>query len=254
MRVMITGITGTIGRAFVNELKDKHHVVGIDRNENSVADFKRDYPDIPVSVGDFSDISFVHDGIDVLLHLAAMKHVDLCEANANETVTNNVVKTQFLFREAHDAKVDIIFMSTDKAVEPISTYGYSKALGEAMALEYGGSIIRSGNVIASNGSVLQVWDEAIKNLKPIKVTHKDMRRYFIQADNLAKRAWALYEEGKHVIIPEMDYEVGLMELLEDKLDSYEYTVDNYPGGIEFTGLRLGEKLEERLYWKGESNE
>ena len=248
MRIMVTGITGTIGRAFVNELKDEHHVVGIDRNENSVADFKRDYPDIPVAVGDFSDISFVHDGIDILLHLAAMKHVDLCEANANETVTNNVVKTQFLFREAYEAGVSIIFMSTDKAVEPISTYGYSKALGEAMALEYGGSIIRSGNVLASNGSVLQIWDDAIKNLKPIKVTHKDMRRYFIQADNLAKRAWKLYEEGKRIIIPEMDYEVGLMDLLKDKLDSYEYTIDNYPGGIEFTGLRLGEKLEEKLDW------
>jgi UDP-N-acetyl-D-glucosamine 4,6-dehydratase len=248
MNIVITGISGTVGRAFVDELKDKHNIAGIDHNEDSVAKFRHDYPDISVRVGDFTDIDFVHNDVDVLIHLAAMKHIDLCETNPNECVMNNIIKTHYLFRNAYDHKVDILFMSTDKAVEPTSVYGYSKAIVESMALEYGGAFIRSGNILASNGSVLKIWDDAIKELKPVKVTHKDMERYFIHADSFAKRAWEQYSKGKKVIIPKMDMHIKLMDLLEDKLASYEYTLETYPGGIVYTGLRPGEKLKEKLDW------
>lgn len=251
MKAFITGITGTIGRAFTQYLTDKYEieVTGIDHNEASVAQFKRDFPHIKVTCGDFGDIyCFDHD-VDVLIHLAASKHIDLCEESPNNCVLNNVVKTQHLFRTALEHEVGILFMSTDKAVEPSSVYGYSKALGEAMAIEYGGAFIRSGNVIASNGSVLGIWDEQIENKLPVKVTHKDMRRYFISADNLVKRAWDLYLKGEREIIPKMDKNVKLVDLLEEKLSSHGYTLENYPYGIEYTGLRLAEKLEEKLQWQ-----
>lgn len=251
MKVFITGITGSIGRAFAKYLSEKYEyeVTGIDHNEASVAQFKRDFPSIEVTCGDFGDIVCFDNDVSHLLHLAASKHIDLCEQSPNHCVMNNVVKTHNLFLAALEHSVDIIFMSTDKAVEPTSVYGYSKALGEAMAVEYGGSFIRSGNVIASNGSVLGIWDEQIANKQPIKVTHKDMRRYFIQADHLVKRAWDLYLEGETEIIPKMDKNVKLTELLEEKLSSYGYTIENYPYGIEYTGLRLAEKLEEKLRWQ-----
>lgn len=249
MRIFLTGITGTIGRAFVDLLKDDYHILGVDRNENGVAKFKKDYPDIDIKVGDFGDVDFVRDGVDVLIHLAAMKHIDLCEQNANECVTNNVIKTHWLFSTAYHNHVKILFMSTDKAVEPASTYGYTKALGEAMALEYEGSIVRSGNVVASNGSVLEVWDNAIEKHETIKVTHKDMKRYFITPENLVSQVWGMFTIGEKTIIPKMDRHVRLMELLKEKLAVYNFTIEDYPGGIEYTGLRPGEKLDERLTWK-----
>lgn len=250
MKIFCTGITGTIGTAFV-KLLNGHEVSGIDRNEESVAKFRQAYPNIDVKVGDFGEVDFSRDKPDLLIHLAAMKHIDLCEINANECVLNNIIKTYNLFKNAYKNKVDILFMSTDKAVEPCSAYGYTKALGEHMAREYGGSIVRSGNVLASSGSVLNIWDEAIKNSQPIKITHKKMRRFFISPENLVKRIWEKYLAGEKLIIPEMDMDIGLIELLEKKLSEHGFTLENYPAGVEYTGLRLGEKLNERLKWSRE---
>lgn len=251
MKVFITGITGTIGRAFTELLRNKYEITGIDRNEHGISEFKKDYPDIDVYTGDFANVSFNRYRVDTLIHLAAMKHIDLCEVNVSECISNNLIKTHSLFRNAHDNHVEILFMSTDKAVEPCSVYGYSKALGEHMATEYGGAVVRSGNVIASNGSVLNIWDKAIEELKPIKVTHKDMVRFFITPENLVSQIWVEYLDGKKLIIPEMDREIRLVDLLSEKLENHGYTIENYPAGIEYTGLRLGEKLEERLQWKHE---
>ena len=245
MFTYITGISGTVGTAFADQLDN---VSGIDRNEESVARFKMSRPDIDVGVGDFADVDFGVTKADVLIHLAAMKHVDLCETNVNECVMNNVIKTHKLFLNAHRNGVKIVFMSTDKACEPISVYGFSKAIGERMALEYGGTVIRSGNILASSGSVLKVWDDSIVKLEPIKVTHKDMVRFFISPENLVRGVWRRYLDGEKLIIPKMDKEIKLMDLLAEKLESAGYTVDNYPGGIEFIGLRPGEKLSEKLEW------
>lgn len=250
MIIFITGIAGTVGRAFVELLKDNYEIAGVDRNEENVVDFKREYPGIKVSTGDFSEVDFESSGVFLLIHLAAMKHIDLCETNPNACVVNNVIKTYELFKNAHKNFVDVLFMSTDKAVEPNSIYGYSKALAEGMVLDYGGAFARSGNVVKSSGSVLSIWDEAIENGQPIKITHKDMRRFFITAENLVKRIWEQYSIGIKEIIPAMDRDVYLVDLAEEKLRSHGYTLDNYPGGIEYIGLRPGEKLSERLIWPG----
>lgn len=246
MKILITGIAGTLGTAFSELLWFDHDIEGIDRNEQNLANFRVRFPNIPVRADDFVEVDL--EEFDLVIHLAAMKHIDFCEQNANACVLNNVLKTQLLFKNAHLTKTDIMFMSTDKAIEPTSVYGYSKALGEAMAKEYGGAIVRSGNIIASNGSVLTIWDEAIKELRPLKITHKDMHRYFISPKNLVARVWDLYMLGEREIVPEMDMDVMLVDLAADKLAEYGYTLEDYPGGIEYTGLRPGEKLREKLKW------
>lgn len=247
MKVMITGITGTLGRAFIRLLSAEHQLFGIDHNEERVSRLNRKYPNIPIRVGDFDELIF-NQPLDLLIHLAAMKHVDLCETNPSACISNNVVKTYNLFRRAYEAKVDILFMSTDKAVEPNSIYGYSKALIEGLVKEYGGAFARSGNIVASNGSVLRIWDDAIVNQEPLKITHKDMRRYFVKPNNLAKRIWEQYAEGVEEIIPEMDMDIKLVDLAIQKLARYGYTLEDYPGGIEYVGLRPGEKLTEKMDW------
>ncbi len=250
VKILISGITGTVGEAFTKYLLSEGVgiICGIDRDENKVSQFIKKFPQVEVIAGDFNDFIFTNSGVDLVIHLAAMKHIDLCEANPNACVMNNVIKTYNLFQKATANGTQMLFMSTDKAVEPTSMYGFSKALAEGMAREYGGAFIRSGNVVASNGSVLGVWDEAIKKDLPIKITHPDMKRFFISADSLAEQAWELYCKGKIEIIPKMDREVSLLQLAEEKLNSYGYTILNYPPGIEIIGLRPGEKLRERLRW------
>ena len=241
MRVFITGITGTLGKAFSDHLQSLgHEVCGIDHNEERVAEMRRTNPD--VKIGDFVDADLTK--CSVVLHLAALKHIDLCETSPSACVDNNVVKTLNLFRNAHRYGVDILFMSTDKAVEPCSVYGYSKALMEKVALELGGSIARSGNILASNGSVLNIWEKQIQNDEPLTLTHWDMHRYFISPEHLAERVWDLYLKGEKVIIPEMDLDIMLVDLAAETLRKHGKDPDDYP--IKFTGLRPGEKLREKL--------
>lgn len=248
MKVMVTGIAGTIGTAFATYLHNTDHMVfGIDRNEEAAAQFAVKFPGIPLRIGDYDHVDLT--GMDVVIHLAAMKHIDLCEANPNEAVFNNLLRLFVLLKEAKNTQTDIIFMSTDKAVEPTSVYGYTKALGEAMVWEYGGRIVRSGNVIDSNGSVFEIWDRAIAMNQPVKITHPDMRRFFIEPENLVKQIWQQYLEGRHLIIPKMDRDVLLVEILKEKLAVAGYSMEDYPGGIEYIGLRPGEKLEEKLEWQ-----
>lgn len=246
MNVYITGISGTLGTAFVKLLYADNDIYGIDRNEEQLSKLIREYPRLTVQCGEFADVDL--EGMDVVIHLAAMKHIDLCETNPNAAVMNNVLKTHVLFKTAKLQGVDILFMSTDKAVEPQSVYGYTKALGEMMAQEYGGAYARSGNILHSTGSVLNIWEEAIQRKQPIKITHRDMHRYFISPDNLAKRIWELYCKGERVIIPKMDKDTMLIDLANDKLAEHSYTLDTYPYGVEYTGLRPGEKLKEKLEW------
>lgn len=245
MKVLITGITGTLGQAFAEYLfAQGHEVSGVDHSEDRVSVMRKSYP---IRLGDFADEDF-RDKPDVVLHLAAFKHVDLCEVTPSACISNNIIKTYQLFRNAHRNGVDILFASTDKAVEPGSIYGYSKAIMEGMALELGGAFVRSGNILASNGSVLTIWERAIREGKPLTLTHRGMRRFFISPENLAERAWKLYETGEKVIIPQMDLDVSLMELADQTLKKHGHSIDSYP--VEFTGLRPGEKLVEKLVASG----
>lgn len=243
MKVFITGITGTLGRAFVDHLQHGHIISGVDHNEERLAIFRREYPLFDLRIGDFADVDF-SDKPDVLIHLAAYKHIDLCETSPSACVSNNIVKTYHLFQNAHRNGVDILFMSTDKAVRPCSIYGYSKAIGEAMALELNGAIIRSGNILASNGSVLTTWERAIQEGHPLTITHPEMRRFFITPEHLVERAWKLYMDGERVIIPEIDMDITLLELADQTLRKFGKSIDTYP--IEYIGMRPGEKLREKL--------
>ncbi len=263
MKFLITGITGTAGEAFVKELYPKYEIVGVDRNENRVARMKYYYPKLEIHTGDFSEYRFQGDEKHIL-HLAAMKHIDQCERNPREAVIQNVVKTHKLLENALN-KLDwdnftFTYMSTDKACDPASIYGYTKYLAEKLVLGYNVSmgpvtcmthgVIRSGNIYGSNGSVVPLWREAISKGKPIMLTDDSMKRYFITPEHLAKQVTKnvlLSDRAPIVYIPEMDKHVTMGEVLDDVLAEKNYNRDNYPGGIIVTGLRPGEKMEEALH-------
>ena len=250
-RIIITGGAGSLGKAFVKLLMNSNEVIVIDNNEWALAEL-----DLPVEkyLMDFSDWKFDEIPCDVILHLAAYKHINLGEDNVNTFVENNINKTQKLFEEAYKFDVDVLFMSTDKAVEPISVYGYTKAIGESLAKEYDFAIARCGNILSSSGSVIPTWEKAIEDKQPIPITDERMTRYFIEDFDAANQIWDMFKAGKKLIIPKCE-KIRLLDLLKMVLNRHGYeTPADYEPGIHVTGIRGKEKLEERLVWEGEDGQ
>jgi len=252
MRILITGICGSWGKEFTKQLKDDHTLIGIDNSEIAVAKFRHEFPGIAIKMATYGDWDYETTPVDMIIHLAAYKHIDICEENAMSCVFNNVVETYCLFDEARRNGVKILFVSTDKAVEPVSTYGMSKALGEKMCIDCGGYIARSGNIIGSNGSVFQIWGNLIENKKPIKITDPEMLRYFLTVEEAVSAVWEGFMDGKKLNIirgEEMILSDLLGEILVGKGYDYDYT--KYPYGVEIIGRKPMEKFQEKLMWDNE---
>lgn len=252
MKILITGICGTWGKEFTRLLLSKgHKITGVDNTEQAIVSFRHDFPQVEAKLMNFHEIDFGLEKIDVLIHLAAHKHIDICEENVFEAVQNNVIATAKLFQNAQKNNVKILFISTDKAVEPVSVYGFTKALGEHLAWEAGGQVARSGNIIGSNGSVFQIWEKAIKNQEKIRLTDPNMRRFFIKVGYAVKTAWEGFKKGEKLVLINSGELNSMGDILETLLNTRGYTKENYPGGIEITGRRPGEKVVEKLEWDWE---
>lgn len=252
MTVLITGGAGSLGKAFVRLLHNKHNVIVVDNNEWACAALQSEFPDVTVLMKDFEKYRFDDNPADVVIHCAAYKHVDLGELNPHSFIENNVTKTGKLFALCQQFNVDILFISTDKAVEPISTYGFTKALGERLAWHYGGKVARLGNILNSSGSVIPVWEQAIEEKKPIRITDERMTRYLIEDIDAVSQIWDGYLKGKRLIIPHMDEPVRLLDILLQVFQRHGYkeAADYEPGAL-IIGMRPGEKLHEKLRWDSE---
>ena len=210
-------------------------------------------------------------GVQVVLHAAAYKHVPMVEKNAVVGVGNNVLGTLTLAQAAGAANVErFILISTDKAVRPRNAMGASKRMAEIVVqdlarrtAEAGGqtlfSMVRFGNVIGSSGSVIPLFEEQIRKGGPLTLTHRDVTRYFMtipEAARLVLVAGSFGESGD-VLVLDMGEPVPIYDLARQMIESAGYRVRDKvdpDGDIEIitTGLRPGEKLhEELMVGKGE---
>lgn len=247
--VLITGGAGSLGKAFVRLLHKTHRVVVIDSNEWAVAELRKEYPDVEVHLMDFADWRFDQIPCEYVLHLAAYKHIDIGEESVMTFVDNNINKSALLFEEAFKYNVNLMFMSTDKAVEPTSVYGYTKAIIEQLAFNSMFAVARSGNFINSSGSVIPTWEKAINDEAPIPITDERMKRWVIEDYDAALQIWDMFKSGKQLIIPKCK-EVRIMDLLTTVLKRHGYEkASDYKPGIEIIGRRPGEKLTEKLEWE-----
>lgn len=201
------------------------------------------------------------NGVQVVIHAAAYKHVPLVEANPLSGLANNVMGTQTLAREAELFGVErFVLVSSDKAVRPTSVMGASKRLAELVVQDLSEraentafSIVRFGNVLGSSGSVVPIFQDQISRGGPVTVTHPDVRRYFMtvrEAVNLVLRAGAMAKGGE-VFVLDMGEEVHIERLARQVIESSGYSVrnDSNPDGdieIVISGLRPGEKIREEL--------
>jgi len=249
MNILITGAGGSLGQEFIKQLYKYHYLIAIDNNEWSIAEIRDKYPKVKFLLEDFVEWKFDQDPVDLIIHCAAYKHINLGEDNVNSFIDNNIIKTRKLFAEAYKNNADILFISTDKAVEPISLYGFTKAIGERLAKHYNGYVARLGNILLSSGSVIPIWENSIQNNKPIPITDLKMKRYVIEVSKAVEAIWQGYLSGQKLIIP-ICRKIQLKDLLQEVLKKHHKSLEDVD--IEIIGRRPGEKLEEKLRWKDES--
>jgi FlaA1/EpsC-like NDP-sugar epimerase len=194
---------------------------------------------------------------DVVFHAAAYKHVPLMEANPLEAVRNNAIATRITAETAAAAKAErFVLISTDKAVNPQTVMGASKAMAEWIVEGAGHThpgtrfaSVRFGNVLASSGSVVPIFRGQIERGGPVTVTHPEMTRYFMtipEAVQLVIRAGDIGAGKGEVFVLDMGEPVKIVELAQNmiRLAGYEPETDI---AIEFTQPRPGEKLHEVLF-------
>ncbi len=264
--VLVTGGVGSIGNFLVRELLkyDPKSIRIFDNNETGLFDLEQDLENgkIRSFIGDIRDkdrLTMAMEGVDIVFHAAALKHVPLCEFNPFDAVKTNVVGTQNVLDAAFAQNVQkVITISTDKAVNPSNVMGATKLLAERLTISannYRGhkktvfSCVRFGNVLNSRGSVVPLFVKQIQKGGPITVTHPDMRRFFMNipsATHLILSAGAL-SKGNEIFILRMPAIriMDLADVMREKLASrYGFKPENIP--IMVTGVRCGEKIDEVL--------
>ena len=200
-------------------------------------------------------------GVQTVYHAAAYKHVPIVEHNVVEGIHNNVISTWYTAEAALETGVEtFVLISTDKAVNPANVMGATKRLAELvlMALQERTTqtrfcMVRFGNVLASSGSVVPLFQEQIRRGGPVTVPHRDVIRYFMtipEAGQLVLQAGSM-AKGGDVFVLDMGRPVRIDDLARRMVNLMGYTVRdaNNPDGdieIEYTGLRTAEKLFEEL--------
>ncbi|TSC91519.1 MAG: capsular polysaccharide biosynthesis protein D [Parcubacteria group bacterium Licking1014_17] len=273
--ILITGGAGSIGGALALEvLKYKPKAIRIlDIHEFSLFKFEQSLDKktrdekFRFILGDVRDADRIRrsaEGVNIIYHTAAYKHVPFCEYNPFEAVKVNVLGTQNVIDAAiHNNVERVVYISTDKAVNPTGTLGASKLLGEKIitaANFHKGrkfpvfSSVRFGNVIMSNGSVIPLFLDQIKKGGPVFVTSPEITRFFMpmnKAVELIVNATHLMQGGE-IFVFKMKA-VKIEDLANSLIDEYVKIrgLKNRPKVI-LTGMRAGEKIHESLFAEHES--
>ncbi len=250
--ILVTG-AGSFGTAFIKEaIKHNPKVIRVvDNHEASLVEMKRglDDPRLRFMMCDIRDkdrLSQIMTGVDIVVHTAAAKHVDLCEYNPSEAIKTNVDGSANLVDVCVEKGVrKILGISTDKAVRPISTYGATKLVMEKLFLDANNytqskfSCVRFGNFWESSNNVVTLWRKQQLEGKPITITDKDMSRYWINMEEAIDFTLQCIDQmqGGEIFIPLMPLHT-LQELSQNIMPDCK---------VNIIGARRGEKRHEELY-------
>ncbi len=259
-RYLVTGAAGSVGAALVERLISAGNVVCLfDNSEEGMFQLKKKYEKTANAhlaryfLGDVRDLARLKLGIenvDVVIHCAALKHVEMSELNSSEAIKTNIDGTRNVVEACLDSNVSrALFTSSDKSVNPTSTMGATKLIGErifASANNLVGSrklrfsSTRFGNVLDSNGSVLKIFKEQFKMLKPFTITDVQMTRFFLTMNDAVDLClYAINNSvGGEIFVKSMGA-ANILKVAKAVANSEEVAYQEI-------GAKVGEKLWEEL--------
>jgi UDP-N-acetylglucosamine 4,6-dehydratase/5-epimerase len=263
--VLVTGGTGSWGHELVRHLLSYNpkEIRIISRNESNQFKMKQEFDNCPklnFIIGDIKEKDSLLDACqdaNYVFHLAALKHVPVCEEQPAEAMKTNVIGTQNVIDAAIQCKVQkVIYISTDKASDPTNFYGLSKAMGEKLIIHANTLntitrfvCIRGGNVLGTNGSVIHVFRKQIDEKQKIGITDVNMTRFFLTVHDAIKLVLkATFDSvGGEIFVMKMPA-CKILDLANVLIEaSGKNNVQ-----IETLGIRPGEKIHEQLYSEYES--
>lgn len=256
--VLITGGTGSFGKAFIKEILKKEYslkrLVIYSRDELKQEEMRTMYgftdARLRYFIGDVRDVERLKRamvGIDIVVHAAALKQVPACEYNPSEAIRTNIIGAENVINAAIDRGVKrVVALSTDKAVNPINLYGATKLVAEKLFIQGNNysslngtrfSCVRYGNVVGSRGSVVPLFKHQ-KTTGEITVTDKEMTRF-----------WITLEQGVKLVINAVELMTG-GEIFVPKISSMKIidlaNLIAPEAKVKIIGIRVGEKLHEVL--------
>lgn len=273
-RILVTGAGGSIGGELCRQIARcrPQELVLVDHSEYALYkianELEKENPGLRMTaiLGSIEHPELMRETlmkhqIQVVFHAAAYKHVNMVEANAFEGVRNNVVGTRVLAEEARLARVDrFILVSTDKAVRPSTLMGSTKRMAELVIQDLAKrsehtkfSMVRFGNVLGSSGSVIPLFQQQIRDLGPVTVTHPDVTRYFMTIDEAVRLVLltGAFSRGGDVFVLKMGEPVSIYDMARKMIEAAGHSVrdEDNPSGdiaITFIGLKKCEKMHEEL--------
>ena len=262
-RILITGGTGSWGQTLTRLMLEKHNpkeIIIFSRGELQQVLMQRKFKNSKIKyvigdVRDYEAVKFATKNVDYIFHMAALKHVPICEDQPQEAIKTNVIGTTNIVNAAIENRVKkVIDVSTDKAVEPLNLYGMTKAVGEKLIIQANDLTdhtrfvcVRGGNVMGSNGSVIPYFIEQIRNGGPVTITDLRMTRFFLTLEEAIGLLFKAAEES-------IGGETFVMNMPAAYIkDVADILIDVY-GNAEITeiGSKPGEKLDEMLISKHEA--
>lgn len=254
--ILITGATGSFGQTMVKQLllSPARRIIIFSRDELKQWQMQQNpafqSDKLRFFLGDIRDLERLKvalKSVDIVIHAAALKQVPAAEYNPSEFIKTNVQGTMNLIEAAVSAEVSkVLFLSTDKAVNPINLYGATKMCAEKLILSAGVysdktsfSVMRYGNVMSSRGSVIQLWQDLVqKGVTRLPLTHPEMTRFWLTLQQACGHVMSALQtmQGSEIFVPNIP-SMKLIDLAKIISGSSE---------VQVTGIRPGEKLHETL--------
>lgn len=234
MNILITGITGFLGRnlaEYILNNKPNFNIIGTAHSESKYAHFKKQFPLIKIYMIDLSSDNIKMEfediinsnNINYIIHCAAMKHVDICQKNPTLAVKVNCTSTHILIDAAKKYNVkNIIALSTDKTNNPCNTYGMTKSLMQECILSNNFSVFQGANFFWSDGSVLDIWQQQYIKNKPITIRNSSHVRYFNMIDHVCEKIINNIDEKNKIILPDYVHIIRMKDLLDAFCEYFKY--------------------------------
>ena len=264
-KILIIGGTGALGKTLTQRYYKDNNIIILSRDEHKHVNMQRDNPDVIYCIGDVKDKDSILQTLneykpDIVINIAALKHVPVCEVNPYESVKTNIIGHKNLIDSIticnHQIET-LMFISTDKACSPINVYGQCKAISERLYVDFANKqkdikvcLCRYGNVLESTGSVIPFFKQLLNNgATNLPITHKDMTRFLLTLDeavNLIQWSYSHPESHGNIVIPKIKA-LKITDIAKSLGKAHGKDIS-----LEYVGIRPGEKLHEAMISETES--